>query len=51
VSEDLDEVLALADRIIVMYEGGITGVVDAQDATVASIGMLMGGGQSSEEVA
>lgn len=51
VSEDLDEVLALADRVIVMYEGRITGVVDAQDATVSSIGVLMGGGRSAEEVA
>jgi simple sugar transport system ATP-binding protein len=51
VSEDLDEVLALADRVIVMYEGAITGTVDAADATVASIGMLMGGGASAEEVA
>ena len=48
VSEDLDEVLALADRVVVMYEGSVTGVVDAADATVASIGVLMGGGRSEE---
>ncbi len=50
VSEDLDEVLALADRVVVMYEGSVTGVVDAADATIASLGVLMGGG-SSEDVA
>lgn len=51
VSEDLDEVLALADRVIVMYEGAITGVVGADEATVSSIGVLMGGGAAGEEVA
>ena len=30
ISEDLDEVLALADRIAVMYEGAIVGEVDAR---------------------
>jgi simple sugar transport system ATP-binding protein len=48
VSEDLDEVLALADRVVVMYEGSVTGVVDASDATIASLGVLMGGGSSEE---
>jgi simple sugar transport system ATP-binding protein len=48
VSEDLDEVLALADRVVVMYEGSVTGVVDAADATIASLGVLMGGGSSEE---
>jgi len=48
VSEDLDEVLALADRVVVMYEGSVTGVVDASDATIASLGVLMGGGCSEE---
>ena len=28
ISEDLDEVLTLADRIVVMYEGAIVGEVD-----------------------
>ena len=32
ISEDLDEILALADRIAVMYEGAIVGEVDARDA-------------------
>ena len=30
ISEDLDEILALADRIAVMYEGAIVGEVDAE---------------------
>jgi simple sugar transport system ATP-binding protein len=46
VSEDLDEILALADRIVVMYEGAIAGEVDAGTATVGEIGFLMAGGSS-----
>jgi simple sugar transport system ATP-binding protein len=44
VSEDLDEILALADRIVVMYEGEIRGELDASTATVEEIGYLMAGG-------
>ena len=46
VSEDLDELLALADRIAVMYEGTIAGELDAGAATVAEIGLLMAGGRA-----
>jgi simple sugar transport system ATP-binding protein len=44
VSEDLDELLALADRVAVMYEGRVVGVVDAEGADVSEIGLLMAGG-------
>lgn len=43
VSEDLDEVMALSDRIAVMYEGRILRTIDGDDADVATIGQLMGG--------
>ena len=43
ISEDLDEVLALADRIVVMYEGAIVGEVDARAASTDRIGLLMAG--------
>ena len=43
ISEDLDEVLTLADRIAVMYEGAIVGEVDAGAANVEEIGLLMAG--------
>lgn len=43
ISEDLDEVLALSDRIAVMFEGKIMGVVDRDDATRNSIGLMMTG--------
>jgi simple sugar transport system ATP-binding protein len=43
ISEDLDEVLTLSDRIVVMYEGAIVGEVDAAVATPAELGLLMAG--------
>jgi simple sugar transport system ATP-binding protein len=46
LSEDLDEILALADRVLVMYEGAIAGEVDASVATVEELGYLMAGGAS-----
>ena len=42
VSSELDEVMALGDRIAVMYEGRIIGVVDST-ATRESIGLMMAG--------
>jgi simple sugar transport system ATP-binding protein len=44
VSEDLDEILALADRVAVMYEGRVVDVVEAEGADVAEIGLAMAGG-------
>lgn len=43
VSEDLDEVMALSDRIAVMYEGRVLAVLDATDTDTGRIGQLMGG--------
>ncbi len=43
VSADLDEVLSLSDRIVVMYEGRIAGESRASEATEETIGKLMGG--------
>jgi simple sugar transport system ATP-binding protein len=48
ISEDLDEILAVADRIVVMYEGRIAGEVDADAATVDELGLLMAGGGQEE---
>jgi ABC-type uncharacterized transport system ATPase subunit len=43
ISEDLDEVMALSDRIAVIYEGQIMGIVDGKAATPAQLGLLMAG--------
>jgi len=43
ISEDLDELMALSDRIAVIYEGRIAGILGAEEATVSELGMLMNG--------
>ena len=43
ISEDLEEIMSLADRITVMYEGRIVADMPAADASREQIGMLMGG--------
>jgi simple sugar transport system ATP-binding protein len=49
LSEDLDEILALADRIVVMYEGAVVGERDATTATVEELGLLMAGGEGETD--
>ena len=43
ISEDLDEILALSDRIAVMYEGRIMDIVPREEATPEKLGLLMAG--------
>jgi simple sugar transport system ATP-binding protein len=43
ISEDLDEILALSDRIAVMYEGRIVGILNRDDANVETLGLMMAG--------
>ncbi len=43
ISEDLDEILALADRIAVIYEGRIVGIVNRKDAKIEELGLMMAG--------
>jgi general nucleoside transport system ATP-binding protein len=47
ISEDLDEVRNLSDRIAVMYEGQIIGIVD-RDTSVEDIGLMMAGVRTKE---
>ena len=44
VSSELDEILALSDRVIVMNQGRVTGELAIGDCTEASLGLLMTGG-------
>ena len=48
VSLELDEVLALSDRIAVMYDGKIVGILDRKDANEQKLGILMAGGNLNE---
>ncbi|HET7142647.1 MAG TPA: ABC transporter ATP-binding protein [Anaerolineales bacterium] len=43
ISEDLDEILALSDRVAVIYEGRIMDILFRQDATRERLGLLMAG--------
>ncbi len=43
ISEDLDEVMTISDRIVVMYEGQIIGTADPRTTTREAIGLLMAG--------
>jgi simple sugar transport system ATP-binding protein len=43
ISEDLDEIQALSDRIAVMYEGRIMGVFNRGEASPEMLGLLMAG--------
>ena len=49
VSADLREILSLSDRILVMYEGRITGSLPVSEATEEKLGILMMGGESREK--
>jgi simple sugar transport system ATP-binding protein len=43
ISEDLDEILQLSDRVMVLYDGAICGTWHRQDANRGDIGAVMGG--------
>ena len=43
ISEDLDEVLRLSDRVVVMFDGNVQGVLDRSECTMARVGVLMVG--------
>lgn len=45
ISEDLDEILSLSDRIAVIYEGRIVGQIPAKKATEQKLGLMMSGAQ------
>ncbi len=44
VSAELEEVMALADRLLVIRDGKIAGEVDSRSTSVEEIGLMMTGG-------
>ena len=48
VSLELDEVMNVSDRIAVIYEGKIVGIVDAKNTNENELGMMMAGGDYNE---
>ncbi|HUS14361.1 MAG TPA: ABC transporter ATP-binding protein [Chloroflexia bacterium] len=51
VSAELDEILALADRIGVFYRGKLAAILSRQDATRERLGLLMAGGRDAADPA
>ena len=51
VSTELDEVLAVGDRIAVMFDGRIVGILEGESATYENLGLLMGGADFGEGAA
>ena len=49
IGEDLDVLLELCDRILVLCHGRITGLVDAKTVTKEQIGLMMTGEMTEEE--
>ncbi len=49
ISEELEELLALSDRIAVIYSGQIMGVVEAETASIQQIGLMMTGTKVTTE--
>jgi simple sugar transport system ATP-binding protein len=49
ISEDLDEIFALSDRIAVIYEGRIMDILSREEATKEKVGLLMAGVLPIEE--
>jgi ABC-type uncharacterized transport system ATPase subunit len=49
ISEDLDELLSMSDRIAVLYEGRLMGVVESEEARVEELGLMMAGTALEEE--
>ena len=47
VSLELDEVMNLSDRILVMYEGQIVGQFDPKQTTVEELGLYMAGAKAA----
>jgi simple sugar transport system ATP-binding protein len=46
ISEDLDEIFAVADRVAVIHAGRLSAALRARDWTLAAIGLAMAGGAS-----
>ena len=49
VSVELEEIFSLSDRIAVMFDGRINGVLQGEDATEQDVGLLMAGGSLETE--
>ncbi len=51
ISVELDEVMSLADRILVMFDGAIVGEINANDADERTLGLMMANAHTKQEEA
>ncbi len=49
ISEDLEELLTIADRIAVMFEGRVMGIVPADTTDIETLGLMMAGAREIED--
>lgn len=49
ISTELEEILSLSDRIGVIYEGKLMGVLDQDEANVSEVGLMMAGSRKSHD--
>ncbi len=49
ISADLDEVMSMSDRIMVLYEGEITGMVNANEVEAEELGLMMAGSTNTKQ--
>jgi simple sugar transport system ATP-binding protein len=49
VSEDLDELKSLSDRIAIMFEGEFIDVLNSEEASLEQLGLLMGGEKTKKK--
>jgi simple sugar transport system ATP-binding protein len=47
ISEDLDELIAVSDRIAVIHDGEIMGIVQPDDVDIEELGLMMAGERSA----
>ena len=43
ISEDLEEIITMSDRILVLFNGEVMGILDAENADIEEIGLMMAG--------
>lgn len=48
ISAELEEILTLSDRIAIIYQGEIMGIIEAEGANVEAIGLMMGGTKADQ---
>ena len=50
ISEDLDEIFELSDRIAVIYDGKIQGPFDSNKVNINQVGLMMSGEMSKDSI-